>query len=245
MLQKFTDCCAQSSYSLQAVCFTVLQCILAVIKLALQWNNHLPKHGERIQLIFNMYYIINPLRQFSVCDVYPMSCSHKDILCPSVNHSQISKRALGVLSFLTWAYFCLPCAMTDIANGGLSFPNLIVLSSSTFCGSPYGPDSLPPTLAPQPMRLLRRSSISISQGLKKFQGLQNLTAPLRHQDTLFFRLFWGKSSKIWYLQKKFFPSAYSRWCFFFSFKIIPLFPVSRVIVNCCKWWTLAMLNGSC
>lgn len=101
----------------------------------------------------------------------------------------------------------------------------------------------PPTLAPQPMRLLRRSSISISQGLKKFQGLQNLTACLRHQDTLFFRLFWGKSLKIWYLQKMFSPSAYSRWCFF-SFKIIiPLLSLSRVIVNCCKWQTLAMLNG--
>lgn len=144
---------------------------------------------------------------------------YKDILRPSVIQSQISERALGVLSFLTWAYFCLPCAMTDIAIGCLSFPNLIVLSSSTFSGSPYGPDSLPPTLAPQPMRLLRRSSISISQGLKKFQGLQNLTARLRHQDTLFFRLFWGKSLKIWYLQKKFSPSAYSWWCFF-SFKTI-------------------------
>jgi len=49
--------------------------------------------------------------------------------------------------------------------------------------------SPPPPLAPQPMRLLRRSSISISQGLKKFQGLQNLSARLRHQDTLFLRLF--------------------------------------------------------
>lgn len=159
------------------------------------------------------------------CALLP-TASTKTFCAPLLTKARFLKdpQSLSMLSLLTWVYFCLPCAMTDIAIGCLSFPNLIILSSSTYCGSPYGPDSLPPTLAPQPMRLLRRSNISISQGLKKFRGLQSLTARLRHQDTLFFRLFWGKSLKVWYLQKskdkaglglcgQFFTSAHSWQCF--------------------------------